>query len=214
MTKFREPLNTWTHMIGFLIFLIGTIFLLVQATEHASPWAVFAVLVYGIGMLGLYLASTLYHGLNGSPDKIRNLKKIDHSMIYIYIAATYTPICVLSLANTLGYGLLLGVWIVAIIGVIMKIFFLNLPRWLYTSFYLILGWVSLVVVYPLYFTLHWNGLLLLLLGGLFYTTGAIIYAIKPVKIQWKSWGFHEIFHLFIILGSLMHYIVIYRFVLN
>ena len=210
----REPINALTHLAGAVIFGTGFIFLFINAIHTGELKYILSSVIYGLGLIGLYTASTIYHWADGSERTLINLKKIDHSMIYVFIAATYTPICMVTLAGRFGYTLLGIVWAMAIIGIVIKFLWINLPRWLYTSFYLILGWVAVVAVYPLSRTLEMSGLILLILGGLLYTSGAVIYALKPKGLTVWKFGFHEIFHLFILAGSMMHYAMIYGFVIQ
>jgi len=212
--KPREPINALTHLAGVIIFGTGFIFLFINAVHSGEFRYVLSSVIYGVGLLGLYTASTVYHWANGTEKTLLSLKKIDHSMIYVFIAATYTPICMVALAGRFGYILLGIVWAMAIIGIIIKFVWINLPRWLYTSFYLILGWVAIVAVYPLSKTLDITGLYLLIAGGLLYTTGAVIYALKPKRMTIWKFGFHEIFHLLVLAGSMMHYMMIYGFVIH
>ncbi len=212
--KIREPLNALTHLAGVVFFGIGWLVLMMKAQNSGDYTQIIAILVYGMGLLGLYTASTIYHWFNGSEESIKLLKKTDHSMIYIFIAATYTPICMISLRGLFGTALLVSVWFLAIVGVVFKFIFINLPRWLYTSFYLILGWVAVFAIYPLAQRMAMQGIVLLIIGGIFYTIGAVIYALKPKSLTFGLFGFHEIFHLFILAGSLMHFVTIYWYVMN
>ncbi|MDP3386051.1 MAG: hemolysin III family protein [Eubacteriales bacterium] len=211
--KPREPINALTHLAGAIIFGTGFIFLLINAIHTGELRYILSSIIYGVGSIGLYTASTVYHWADGSEKTLTNLKKVDHSMIYVFIAATYTPICMVTLAGRFGYTLLGIVWTMAIVGIVIKFIWINLPRWLYTSFYLILGWVAVVAVYPLSKALDITGLYLLIIGGLLYTSGAVIYALKPKRLTVWKFGFHEIFHLFILAGSMMHYIMIYGYVI-
>ena len=133
-------------------------------------------------------------------------------MIFIYIAATYTPICIIALKGTLGWGLLTAVWLVALAGIIIKIFWMTAPRWLSTAIYLLMGWLAVIVVFPLVNALHLGALIWLTIGGSFYTIGAVIYALKKPDPYPGILGFHEIFHLFVLLGTFSHFWMIYRYV--
>lgn len=209
----REPLNSITHLLGIILSTIGLIFLLISSINSGDYVKILSSVIFSLGLIGLYSASTIYHWHVASEKTIEILRKVDHSMIYILIAATYTPICLITLKGITGYVLLSIVWSLGIIGIVLKLCWLNAPRWLYTSFYLILGWAAIFVIYPLYKILPTAGLMLLFGGGISYSVGAVFYATKSERIKIWKFGFHEIFHVFILLGSLTHYLMIYKYVI-
>lgn len=207
---FREPLNGLTHCIGMILAIIGTALLIVRVASPPQAWHIVTFAIFGAGMVLLYLASTLYHWLPLSDRGIRFLRRIDHSMIFVYIAATYTPICLIPLRGPWGWSLFGVAWGVATFGIFVKLFWMDAPRWLSTVLYLGMGWMVLVGVYPLVRSLDTGALLWLLAGGLWYSAGAVIYACKRPNPRW--FGFHEIFHCFVIAGSFCHFIVMYSYV--
>lgn len=211
--KIREPLNTWTHFIGIVLSVAALITLVITAIMKRSPVSLAGGIVFGISLILLYTASTIYHGYNGDDQIILRLKKLDHAMIFVLIAGTYTPICLIALRGPLGYGLLIGIWSLALIGMVTKVIFIHMPRWLSAGMYLFMGWISVAFILPLSKTLPTNGFLWLIIGGLFYTVGAIFYATKSEKIKLGRFGFHEIFHLFILAGSAAHFILIHRYLI-
>jgi len=211
--KIREPINSISHLLGIVLSAIGLLFLVIASVKSGSWVKLLSSIIFSCGLIGLYSASTVYHWYVASKKTLEKLRKIDHIMIYILIAATYTPICLISLKGLIGYILLSIVWGMAITGIILKIFWLHAPRWLYTGFYLILGWAAIFVIYPLYEILPLRGLILLVAGGISYSLGAIVYATKSQKIRIWKFGFHEIFHVFILLGSFVHYMMIYKYVI-
>lgn len=211
--KIREPLNTLTHFIGIILSVAALITLIVTSIMKKSPVSLAGGIVFGISLILLYSASTIYHGYTGSEKVILRLKKLDHAMIFVLIAGTYTPICLIALRGPLGYGLLIGIWSLALIGMVTKVIFIHMPRWLSAGMYLFMGWISVAFIYPLSKTLPTNGFLWLIVGGLFYTVGAIFYATKSEKIKLGNFGFHEIFHLFILAGSAAHFILIHRYLI-
>lgn len=211
--KIREPLNTLTHFIGIILSVAALITLIITAIMKKSPVSLAGGIVFGISLILLYSASTIYHGYNGSDKIILRLKKLDHAMIFVLIAGTYTPICLIALRGPLGYGLLIGIWSLALIGMVTKVIFIHMPRWLSAGMYLFMGWISVAFIFPLSKTLPTNGFLWLVIGGLFYTVGAIFYATKSEKIKLGNFGFHEIFHLFILAGSAAHFILIHRYLI-
>jgi hemolysin III len=208
----REPMNGFTHFIGIILAIISTVLLIKLSLSPYKPYHFISLSVFGFGMILLYTTSTLYHWLKLSEDGIKKLRKADHIMIFIYIAATYTPICIIALKGTLGWGLLTAVWLVALAGIIIKIFWMTAPRWLSTAIYLLMGWLAVIVVFPLVNALHLGALIWLTIGGLFYTIGAVIYALKKPDPYPGILGFHEIFHLFVLLGTFSHFWMIYRYV--
>lgn len=205
----REPINTITHGTGAIFSVIGLIFLLNKAIRYDSLSQFVAFSMFGVSMVLLYTASSLYHSLHVKEKTLGLLQKIDHSMIYVFIAGSYTPICLLVLDGGWKWGFFITVWILAVSGVIKKFLWMSAPRWLSTSFYLGMGWLA-VFLFPILFTklplafIGW-----IVAGGLAYTVGAVIYSIeKPNPIpEW--FGHHEIWHLFVLAGTFSHYWAIY-----
>ncbi len=211
--KIREPINSITHLCGMILSSIGLILLLINSIYANDPIKITTSIIFCVGLIGLYSASSIYHWSMAKEKTLKILRKIDHIMIYILISASYTPICLITLKGTLGYTLLSFIWIMAIVGIILKILWLNAPRWLYTSFYLILGWSALFVIYPLYKILPIQAFILLFLGGVSYSIGAVIYGTKSKRIRIWKFGFHEIFHVFILIGSFLHYLMMYKYII-
>lgn len=208
---FREPASGFSHLAGAVLSVAALISLLWVAISNRDVWQIVSFSIFGASMILLYSASATYHLVNASENVVRILQKIDHSMIFILIAGTYTPICLTMLRGALGYRLLALIWSCAAAGIAMKMFFFNIPRLLYTGIYLIMGWIAVFVIVPLYRAGGPLPLLWLLAGGLMYTAGGVIYALKKPDI-FPGWlGFHEIFHIFVILGSAAHYVMIFRF---
>lgn len=203
--KLREPVNSITHLAGAAVFFIGTVALLIQRIlTDASPKSIIGAVIFGISLILLYLASGIYHGYNGSEKGIRRLKKLDHSMIYVLIAGSYTPMCLSVLEGTQRTVVLLVVWSIALFGILSKVFINNMPRVLYTFFYLFMGWMVMFFIGDVYRSVDFTGFMLLLTGGILYSIGGFIYMVKKPNIS-AIFGFHELFHLFILGGSLMHY---------
>lgn len=164
-------------------------------------------------MMLLYLASSTYHGVIAKETVIAFLRKIDHSMIFILIAGSYAPFCLIALDGVLGISLFAFVLTTSILGVLFKMVWFSCPRWLSTFLYIMLGWVIIIAFLPLSEALSTAGLIWLIQGGVFYTIGGVIYAVKPKFMEFKHMGFHEIFHIFILLGTLCHFISVYVYVL-
>ena len=209
---FRDPVSGLTHMIAALLAVLATVLLILRSVSPAMPWHIVTFSIFGGGMILLYTASTLYHWLPVSEAGVRLLRRVDHSMIFFYIAATYTPICLIPLRGPWGWSLFGVIWGVALAGIVMKIFWLHAPRWLSTAIYLAMGWMVLVGVYPLVMNLSVGALAWLAGGGLVYSVGAVVYAVKWPDPWPGRFGFHEIFHLFVIGGSFCHFVVMYWFI--
>jgi len=209
---FRDPLSGLTHFIAFILAVIGLVFLLLRDAHSASGLHLISFTVFGGAMIFLYLFSTLYHWLPVSGSRLRFFRKMDHMMIFIFIAASYTPICLISLHGPWGWSILSAVWGLTLLGILFKLFWLNAPRKFYTAIYLLMGWIIVIGIWPLSKAIVTGGIYLLTLGGLFYTIGAVVYALKKPDPVPSVFGFHELFHLFVILGSSAHYLMMYRYV--
>jgi len=218
--KGRDPydgLRPWsaiTHGLGAVLALLGTAILLAQTVAlGGDPWKMASFSIYGFSMICLYTASTLYHCVNTSVSGRIALRKYDHCSIYLLIAGTYTPICLTALRGPWGWSLFGIVWALALIGCAMAILWINCPRWLTSAVYLAMGWLAVIAVYPLWQTTGAAGLFWLISGGLLYTVGGVSYALKWPGRDNPRFGCHEIFHVFIILGSIAHFAMIYRVLL-
>jgi hemolysin III len=208
----RDPVSGLTHCIAAALAVLGTVLLIVRAASPVMPWHIVAFSIFGGGMILLYTASTLYHWLPVGERGVRLLRRVDHSMIFFYIAATYTPICLIPLRGPWGWSMFGIVWGIALGGILMKVFWMTAPRWLSTGIYLAMGWLVLVGIYPLVKAMSPASLVWLVSGGLVYSLGAVIYAVKWPDPLPRRFGFHEIFHLFVIGGSACHYVVMYWYV--
>ncbi len=217
MAKVRDLVSGLTHCIGAGLSLIGLVVLIVFASIWGDAYDIVSFTIFGTGLFLLYLFSTLYHWLNISEKGINVFRKFDHIMIYVLIASSYTPICLGPLRGPWGWTIFGIVWGFAVLGIILSSVWIKAPRILSTSIYLAMGWLVLLVIFPLIrvfkeanllYSLFW-----LLLGGIFYTIGGVIYALKWPKIKFKNFGFHEIFHIFVMLGSACQYWFILRYVL-
>lgn len=217
--KGRDPydgLRPWsaiTHGAGAVLAILGTVLLLVRAAAlGAGPWHLVSFAVYGASMIGLYTASTLYHCLNTGVRGRIALRKYDHVSIYFLIAGTYTPICLVGLrtAGAWGWTLFSIIWALALGGLALTMVWINSPRWMTSGIYLFMGWMALVALYPLYLTVGWRGLFWLLAGGILYSVGGVMYALKWPGRDNPRFGCHEIFHVFIVLGSICHFLLMYR----
>lgn len=172
--------------------------------DVALKWS---LVVYGLSTFGMFLASALYHGINGSKETIAKLRKLDHIMIYIVIAGGYTPIAVDVLQEPAGLYVLISIWFFAGIGVLKKLFWMHAPSWLSTLIYLVMGWVSVFIIPSIWANTSPTFVKGIILGGLFYTVGAFVYGLKKPNI-WPEWlGFHGLWHLFVLAGAVSHLLV-------
>ena len=206
-----RPWSAITHGVGAVLAVLGTALLLIKAVSAgADPWKVVSFAIYGASMIGLYTASTLYHCVNTTVAGRIALRKYDHISIYFLIAGTYTPICLTALRGPWGWSLFGVIWALALAGTAMALVWINCPRWLTSGIYLAMGWLAVVAIYPIWQSMGAAGLFWLLLGGLLYTVGGVLYALKWPGRDNPRFGCHEIFHVFIVLGSVGHFMLIYR----
>lgn len=210
----REPLNGLTHIIGAGLSLIGLIALIIKAIiTNSSLMTIVSVILFGVSMILLYSASATYHSVISTEKVIYTLKKLDHSMIFVLIAGSYAPFCLIALNNKVGFILFGAVLISAILGIIFKMFWVTCPKWVSSVMYIAIGWFAIFAIYPLSQVLIPKALFLLVLGGIMYTIGGIIYAFKDNKFQIGQFGTHEIFHIFIMLGTLCHFLAVFLYVI-
>ena len=202
---FREPVNAISHLVGAVGSVAGLTLMVVFAALKADAWHVVSFSVFGATLILMYTASFLYHGLKVSDGTLLVFKRIDHIMIFMVIAGSYTPLCLVPLRGPWGWSIFGTVWGLALSGIVLKIFCIHAPRWLSTLIYLVMGWLCLVAVYPLVTRLDLSCLFWLALGGVFYTAGAVIYALKRPDPFPNRFGFHEIWHLFVLSGSACHF---------
>jgi hemolysin III len=209
-TFFREPLNSLTHLFGIILSAVAMIVMLVKTDTMT---ATVSIIIFGVSLILLYSASTIYHGIKASSKVISWLRKVDHAMIFVLIAGTYTPFCLIPLRDSIGIPLLIAIWAIALSGIAFKLIWFHCPRIISTLLYIGMGWIIVFVFQPLADHIETAGLVYLVLGGVIYTLGGVIYAIKPKFLEFKYLGFHEIFHLFILAGSLCHFLAINYYVL-
>lgn len=211
----KDPWSAITHFIGMLMAIFAAIPLIIKALHEPGRIYVISIAVYAASLILLYAASTSYHTFNKSEKINTILKKIDHMMISVLIAGSYTPICLLVLRGKTGVILLTIVWSFAIIGILLKAFWINCPKWVSSVLYIGMGWTCVLAFTQILNSMPPAAFGWLLAGGLIYTAGGIIYALKlPLfNTRHKNFGSHEIFHLFVMGGSACHFIVMYSFVL-
>lgn len=209
----REPGSAITHFIGCLMALIAASPLLIKA--HGNATYMLAMTIFATSMVLLYAASTIYHSIcHVSTKVLRNFQKLDHMMIFVLIAGSYTPVCMIILGGRIGYTLLALVWGIAVAGIIVKGLWITCPKWFSSVIYIAMGWVCLLAFRELLELLSPSAFGWLLAGGVIYTVGGVIYALKlPIfNTRHPGFGSHEIFHLFVMGGSICHYIMMYQFI--
>lgn len=214
MKKIKDPGSAITHFIGMLMAIFAATPLLIKASHKSDMVHLASLSIFIISMILLYTASTLYHTFNLSEKINRRLKKIDHMMIFVLIAGTYTPICLIVLSGTVGTIMLILIWSMAILGIILKAFWVYCPKWVSSVIYIVMGWTCVLSFTQLISALPTKAFLWLLVGGIIYTIGGVIYALKlPIfNGKHKYFGSHEIFHLFCMGGSFCHFMLMYQFV--
>ena len=210
----REPGSAITHLIGVILSVLATTPLLVKVAVQDDHTAFIAMAVFMCSMVALYSASTIYHSVTVRDRILRVFRKLDHMMIFVLIAGSYTPICLIVLGGKSGYTLLAVVWGIALVGMTIKACWITCPKWFSSVLYIAMGWICLAVFGTLWNTLPHSAFLWLLAGGIIYTAGGVIYALKlPVfNAKHQFFGSHEIFHLFVLGGSICHFIFMYQYV--
>lgn len=209
--NFKEPVNTLTHLTACILAIFGTIYLILSSTGELTKLLTLGI--YGLSLITLYGASSLYHGTDTTPEKEQILKKIDHVAIFFLIAGSYTPVFSYGLPSTWRIIMLTLVWSFAVLGMIIKVLYVNVPRWVSSVIYVSLGWIALIPFYQLVRTFPLPAIALMVLGGLAYTFGAVIYATKWFDFIPNKFGFHENFHIWTMIGSLIHFIFIAVYIL-
>ncbi|WP_425392560.1 PAQR family membrane homeostasis protein TrhA [Ekhidna sp.] len=202
-TASEERLNVITHAIGVFLGIVGLLALLFKASNFVE---VLSSVVFGTSLIVLYTASTLYHASKNQKTRGK-LRIFDHAAIYILIAGTYTPICLITLSLSIGTTLLYVIWSVAICGIVLKLFFTGRFDKLSTILYIAMGWIAIFAIKPLLETMNTEGLLWLLAGGIFYTLGAVLYSIRSIPMN------HAVFHICVLGGSFCHFVMIYHHVM-
>ncbi|MCI9123806.1 MAG: hemolysin III family protein [Eubacterium sp.] len=210
----REPGSAITHFIGMILAVLASVPLLVKAGMTSGGLCVGAMGIFMLSMILLYGASTMYHSVMVTERVLKVFRKIDHMMIFVLIAGSYTPVCLIVLGGRQGYTLLAVVWGIAAVGMTIKAFWITCPKWFSSVIYIAMGWVCVAVFGTLLHTLPLQAFLWLLAGGIIYTAGGIIYALKlPLFNQHhKNFGSHEIFHIFVMAGSICHFVFMYLYV--
>ena len=210
LSKLREPVNGLTHLGAAIAASLGLIGLLIVGRGDPLKFASF--LIYGISLVLMFSSSAAYHLVRANLKFESRLRKLDHAAIYLLIAGTYTPICLTFFTGFWRWGLLGIVWGFALVGIIVKMFIINAPRWVSAGIYLIMGWLAVFAIQQIITTMPAGAMFWLIAGGLFFTLGAIIYITKTMDFLPGIFGFHEVWHIFVILGCLSHFILVAQFI--
>ncbi|MBT3321240.1 MAG: hemolysin III family protein [Anaerolineae bacterium] len=208
--KLRDPISGLTHLGAAILSLLGLIALVI-ITLGETPKLVSSI-IYGITLIAMFSASATYHMTISSPKVIEILRKVDHAAIYLLIAGTYTPFCIIAFSGFWQWGLLSIIWSLAFIGVGIKVFIVRAPRWVNAGVYLIMGWLVITAIGEMVNTLPAISITWLIIGGIIYTLGAIVYITKKMDFKPGIFGFHEVWHIFVILAAVAHYISILVFI--
>ena len=206
LKKLREPVNSLTHWGGAILALIGLVALLIVGWD--TPAKVISFVIYGLSLIFMFSASATYHMVRVRDKALEIFRKVDHAAIYTLIAGTYTPFCINAFEGFWKWGMLSIIWSLAIIGIIVKIFYIRAPRWLNAGIYVIMGWLSLAAAGQMLASLPAWVLTWLIIGGVTYTLGAVVYMTKIFNFKPGVFGFHEVWHIFVLLAAAAHYIAV------
>ena len=206
LKKIREPVNSLTHWAGALLALAGLIALLIVG--WGAPAKVISLVIYGVSLIFLFSASATYHMVHVKDKALEIFRKVDHAAIYFLIAGTYTPFCVNAFTGFWKWGMLSIIWSLAIIGIILKVFYIRAPRWLNAGIYLLMGWLCVGAAGQMLAALPAWVLVWLIIGGVIYTLGAVVYITKIFNFKPGVFGFHEMWHIFVLLAAAAHFVAV------
>jgi hemolysin III len=206
LKKLREPVNSLTHWAGAILAVAGLIALLIIG--WGTPLKVISLLIYGVSLIFLFSASATYHMVQAKDKALEIFRKVDHSAIYFLIAGTYTPFCINAFSGFWKWGMLSIIWSLAIIGIGVKIFFIRAPRWLNAGIYVAMGWLCVGAAGQMLAALPAWVLTWLLIGGVTYTLGAVVYSTKMFNFVPGVFGFHEVWHIFVLLAAAAHFVAV------
>ncbi|MCG3139712.1 MAG: hypothetical protein HDKAJFGB_00630 [Anaerolineae bacterium] len=208
--KLRDPVSGLMHLAAAAAAALGLALLVYLGRDSVSKQT--TLVIYGLSVIAMFAASATYHLVNASPATLQFLRKLDHSAIYLIIAGTYTPICLYFFTGFWQWGMVALIWLFALVGILVKLVFLHAPRWLTVVIYLVMGWLGLVAIPEMVNVMPPGAIAWLLAGGFFFTLGALVYALKKPDWYPNVFGFHELWHIFVILGVLCHFILIAAYI--
>jgi len=206
LKKIREPVNSLTHWVGALLALIGLIALLIVG--WGAPTKVISLLIYGVSLIFLFSASATYHMVRVKDKALEIFRKVDHAAIYFLIAGTYTPFCVNAFSGFWKWCMLTIIWSLALIGILVKVFYIRAPRWLNAGIYVVMGWLAVGAAGQMLAALPAWVLTWLIIGGVIYTLGAVVYITKIFNFKPGVFGFHEMWHIFVLLAAAAHFVAV------
>ncbi len=206
LKKLREPVNSLTHWVGAILGLIGLVILLIVG--WSTPAKVISLLIYGISLIAMFSASATYHMVQVKDKVLEIFRKIDHAAIFLLIAGTYTPFCINAFTGFWKWGMLSIIWSLAFIGIIVKVFYIGAPRWLNAAIYVFMGWLCVTASGQLLAALPIWVFVWLIIGGVVYTLGAVVYATKMFNFKPGVFGFHEVWHIFVLLAAAAHFVAV------
>jgi hemolysin III len=209
----NEHFNMASHMVAAIFSLIGLSLLVVQSIFQKDIWKIVGFSIYGFTLFFLFLASTLHHGIKSSKKVMDVLRKLDYGAVYLLIAGTITPFCFIILKDYVGWIIFGVVWLVSIVGIVLKSS-INTSKWFNNTLYLALGWIGFVVAFFIFNKISIYGIILLILGGIIYTIGSFIYYFEKPNLIPNKFCFHELWHVFVIIGAFLHWLLMYVIVLN
>ncbi len=210
LEKFRDPVSGLTHLGGAIAALVGLVALVLIGWGDLIHEV--SLIIYGVSLILMMTASACYHLIKASPRWQLFLRKLDHTSIYLLIAGTYTPICANLFTGFWNWGILAIIWTFALVGTIVKLFVINAPRWITVVVYIVMGWLGILALPQMLAVIPGGGLFWLLLGGILFTLGAVVYATKIFDFYPRVFGFHEVWHIFVLAGCLAHFIFILAYV--
>jgi hemolysin III len=206
LKKLREPVNSLTHWGGAVLALVGLIALLIVG--WSTPAKIISLTIYGISLVAMFSASAIYHMVRVKEKGLEIFRKVDHSAIYLLIAGTYTPFCVNAFSGFWKWGMLILIWSLAIIGIGVKVFIIRAPRWLNAGIYVLMGWISVAAAGQMLSALPAWVFFWLIAGGVIYTLGAVVYITKIFNFVPEVFGFHEVWHIFVLLAAAAHFVAV------
>jgi hemolysin III len=206
LKKLREPVNSLTHWGGAILAVIGLIALLIVGWSTTAK--IISLAIYGVSLIFLFSASATYHMVQVKDKALEIFRKIDHAAIFVLIAGTYTPFCINAFEGFWKWGMLSIVWSLAVIGIIVKIFYIRAPRWLNASIYILMGWISVLAGGQMLAALPTWVFTWLITGGVIYTLGAVVYMTKIFNFKPGVFGFHEVWHIFVLLAAAAHFVAV------
>lgn len=207
LKKLREPVNSLTHWGGAILALIGLIALLIVGWD--TPAKVISFAIYGVSLIFMFSASATYHMVRVKDKALEVFRKVDHAAIFVLIAGTYTPFCVNAFEGFWKWGMLTIIWSLALIGIVVKIFYIGAPRWLNAGIYVLMGWISVAAAGQMLAALPTWVFAWLIAGGVIYTLGAVVYATKIFNFKPGVFGFHEVWHIFVLIAAAAHYVAVF-----